>query len=142
MRELDDCYSFAKKIQEKHEEIIELKSRTMSPKNQIISDMPRGGNADNAIERYLIKIERLKRVKKSYEKKRDMCWLAIQQKLCDCGFNDKETLTMMYMRFGCAWSWNKCAKRLSKLYKDSNWNTNKCFRVYRQVLNKLHKKAV
>ena len=138
-KELNECLEISRKIKEIKEKTFDLQMRCYSPKSQVISDMPRGGAVENATERYLIDLERLNNKREALEAKRSFIWNSIKIKMNKCGLNE-EYQRMLRFRFYNAYSWNKCTALLSELYENSNWNANKCFRVYRQILNKMHKK--
>ena len=140
MRELDRCLQLAKTIKEKQELIIELKAKTMHPKSQILSDMPKGGSIENEIETYLIKLERLENYVKGLKEKRGKCWNRIVRKLTACNITDPETIKLLFMRFYAGKAWEKCNNEMREHYPHSKWNLNKCFRVYRAVLVKIDKK--
>lgn len=138
MRELDECYSVAKKINDKNDEIFELKMKIGSPKNQIITDMPRGGNPENAIENYLFKLERLQKKIKTLETQRDLIWNRAKEIMREYDIlGDKEAVSMLYFRYYKGFPWKECARLLMIGYKNSNWNENKCFRVHRKILDKI-----
>lgn len=134
MQELDACLEKARDIQAKTELILEIKSRTMSPKNQIISGMPRGGGDNsNAMDDYLIRLERLTKAKVRLQKTLDKEWETAVNKIKKRGMGRADTIELMRLRFYCGLSWKKCAQKMQKTYPNDRWSTNKCFRVYRKV---------
>lgn len=142
MREFEECFELAKKIKDINEDILELKSKVMSPKNQIISDMPKGKGGTNEIESYIIRLERLERIVTGLKLERALKWNTAGVIIDACGITDKETLDMLQLRFYHGYSWNRVAAYMKKKYPTKKWNVNKCFRVFRSVLDILHKKAV
>ena len=136
MVELDECLDLARMIKEKDEVLIELKSRVMSPKGLIVSDMPKGGGSPmNTMDEYLIKKERIKKAKKRLEERLDAKWECVVNILKACGV-DSETIHLMKFRFYCGLSWKKCTAAIKEEYPDGRWNANKCFSAYRGVLHK------
>lgn len=130
-QKLEQCLSLTRKIKDKEEEIADLRAKTMSPKIQTITDMPKGGSVGNVIEQYIIRLERLQNKKGALEERRNKLWGAIELKLIECELND-EISKMLYLRFYNAYAWGRCAELLG-------WNANKCFRMYRKALTKVHK---
>jgi DNA-directed RNA polymerase specialized sigma subunit len=128
VRELQECLETKRRINEIDEKINTLKAAIYSPKNQIITGMPRGGNNENVIERYLIKLEDLKRKKSSLEKHQSEQWEIILQKLSNINEQERH---LLYMRFMEGLSWNRCVMIMQKKY--INWNLNKAFRVYGKI---------
>ena len=142
MRELDWCFELAKKIRDKNETLAELKLRVASPKNQIYSDMPKGGGAyRNPNDEYLIKAERIKSQIERLQFQLNEWWGVVSEIFDKCGVTDNETITLMRLRFYNGLVWNKCVKIMQQDFPDGKWNANKCFRVYRKVLYKTHKKS-
>ena len=136
MRELDTCLELARKIKGKDEIICEKQYRMLAPKNQIITDMPKGGGVVNAMDDYLIWVEKLNRAKERLQNKLDTEWDNAKNILKNHGVTKDETIELMRLRFYCGLPWKKCAAKMQELYPDSKWNTNKCFRTYRAVLHK------
>lgn len=131
---LNKCFDKAEEIKEKEEDIIELKLKIKAAKCQIITDMPRGRAVGNSLENYLIKLEKLQSEKKALERQRNNIWQDV--KSADCRLlENAEIMNMLYLRFYLNTPWNEVARRLKKLYPNTNWNANKCFRV----LNKINK---
>lgn len=135
MKTLDDCLEETRKLKEINEQIAELKARTMSPKNQIITGMPRSGGGGNQNESYIVKLERLEARRDKIRARRAALWASIAT-----ACNDKkikpEYISLLRHRFFKGLQWNKCCKLMCEEYPDSSWNMNKVFRVYRQILRK------
>ena len=142
MRELNECLELSQKIAEKQELICELKARVYTPRNQVISDMPRGGGGENEIENYIIKLEKIETLVKHLKKKRCNLWQYLIETMYKCNITDTETLKLLYFRFYKGFPWDVCSKQMQQAFPNGKWNLNKCFRVYRSVLYKLNKEAV
>ena len=138
MRELDECLELSRLIRDKQERIYELKVRISTPKNQILSDMPRGGGCcGNDIENYIVKLEKLEALVKDIQKKLNGKWRYVNTLMQKRNITDCETIMLLSLRFYKGLSWNKCAELMQNRYPTSKWNLNKCFRAYRKVLYKL-----
>ena len=136
MRELDECLRITRKINEIRERIEELKSMAMTPRNQIISDMPKGGGTMNATENYIIRLEKLESQIKLLQKERAEAWNVVSDMLHELNRRE-EVKTMLWLRFCNGYSWKKCVAKLEEKYPSETWNTNKCFRIYRSFLHKI-----
>ena len=128
---LNECLILRRDIESINERIEELNLRIKSPKNQIITDMPKGNNQQNAIEEYLIKKEKLEKMRFDYNRKISGKWQSVYYK---CVNNDisKEAIEILRYRFYYGYTWRVCGEMMK-------WNKNKCFRVYRSVLGKFYK---
>lgn len=133
MQKLDDCLSKTRKIKEIEERITELRESVMSPKNQLITGMPRGGAGGNQSESYIVKLERLEDRRKKLIRQRDELWEEIIYTL---GEAKEEYIALLQYRFFKGLQWKKCCTLMCNKYPDSGWNMNKVFRVYRQILRK------
>ena len=129
MRELEKCLEIKREIEDIDEEIIELKSQIASPKNQVLTGMPRGGNNENAMERYLLKVEKLEQRKTNLLKYQAKKWQIALEKLPNISEQEK---FMLHIRFIKGKTWKKCARDLNVKY--GNWNINKVFRIYRKII--------
>ena len=138
MLELDECLEVARKIKDIEDDILELESRTMSPKNQIITNMPKGGGSqDSGQDRYLIKLEKLQARKNYWCATLNSKWNIAKLALINhANVKDTRTFELLKLRFYYGYPWKKCAARMSEKHSTENWNINKCFRVYRSVLYK------
>lgn len=140
MQELKECLKIRRKIDEIDDKLLTLKEKSLSPKNQIITGMPRGGGFDGSnMDNYLIKVEQIKAEKDVLQKRLDTLWDKTTEKLFR---NDIDTtyILMLKIRFYFGYSWRKCAARMAIENPKDKWNENKCFRVYRSVLYKMNKK--
>ena len=140
MQELKECLTIRRKIEKIDDKILTLKEKSLSPKNQIITGMPRGGGFNGGnLDDYLIKVEQMKAEKNTLQKSLDKLWEQRQQELSQADI-DTTNILMLKRRFYFGYSWRKCAARMAMDYPSKKWNENKCFRVYRNVLYKLNKK--
>lgn len=128
MRELQECLNTKRHIDKIDEKITELKVAVYSPKNQIITGMPRSGNNENAIEKYLIKLERLKKKKAELLKQQSELWESIKEKTGDISEQEQY---LLYIRCVEGYPWQKCCKIMQSKY--GKWNVNKCFRIYGKI---------
>lgn len=134
MRELDECLSLTREIEKVREKLLIIKATISEPKNQIISDMPRGGgNPVNAIETYLEKSEQFEDDLRALKRERSENWEMFKQIAAGSGVH-KEDIHLMQLRFMRGYSWNKCTAVMRSRYGDK-WNTNRTFRRYRKVLS-------
>lgn len=140
MRELDECLRLSRQIKEKEEQIIELRSRIMSPKNQTISDMPKGGGGYNEIESFIIKLELLENNAEYLKVQRALLWNNIRL-ILHIRHIKSDIERLLYLRFYNGNSWNKCVEAMSKEYPNCKWNANKCFRAYRYVVKETSEKS-
>lgn len=140
MRELDECLRLSRQIKEKEEQIIELRSRIMSPKNQTISDMPKGGGGYNEIESFVIKLELLENNADYLKVQRALIWNNIRL-ILHIRHIKSDIERLLYLRFYNGNSWNKCVETMSKEYPNCKWNANKCFRAYRYVVKENSEKS-
>lgn len=123
-----------KKIQDK---IKYLEMTADTPRSSVFSDMPKGGgNASNPLEQYMIKKDELNDKLKPLKKRLKRQWAKAAYRMNMVNI-DEQTKKMMYLRFCRGMQWDKCAKVLNNDYPDCKWNTNKCFRKYREVLYRL-----
>ena len=131
MREFEKCLEMKRDIDDIDEEIIDLKARVSAPKNQVITGMPGCASTDNAIERYLTKLEKLEAKKKYIREQQKKKWENAVLKLGDIG---EERKMLLYYRFLCGLSWKKCAAKMDHDY--GGWNINRVFRAYRKIAKK------
>ena len=116
---------------------LEMKADT--PRSSVFSDTPKGTyNASNPLEQYMIEKEEADEKLKILKLKFNRLWAKASRQMDAVGI-DEQVAEMMYLRFYCGLQWEKCATALNKKYPDSKWNTNKCFRKYRDVLYRLRK---
>lgn len=141
MYELDECLRLSQQIKKKNELIYNLECCAMSPKNQIITDMPKGsGEHSSPSEEYLIKKERLEKSRNRLQRKLDEKWGKVISILQANGIDHVEKIYLLKLRFYQGNSWKRSTAIIAKEYPESRWNINKCFRVYRYILCKINKK--
>ena len=139
MIEFDECLRLRRDIIRIEERIFEMSCRAMSPKNQIITDMPKGGGeAINSIEQYIIKTERLENQKRFALDLLVSKWREIERMCNNCNIK-KDVIIMLQYRFFFGLTWEKCANQMNKDFPNRKWNENKCFREYRHVLYEFRK---
>lgn len=134
-KRLDTCLSTTRKIKDIEEDILEMRARAMSPKNQVITGMPRGGTAENQSDSYMVKLERLSAKKRKLEFERDSQWDRIVEALLNKNVK-MEHIELLRYRFYSGMQWRKCCALMCRDYEKSGWNMNKVFRIYRQILRK------
>lgn len=118
-------------------EFLEMKADT--PRSSVFSDMPKGAyNASNPLEQYMIEKEEAEERLKTLKAKFDRLWEKASHQMDTLGI-DEQVKFMMYLRFCRGLKWEKCATALNDKYPTSRWNTNKCFRKYRDVLYRFRK---
>ena len=133
----DECLNTIHTIKDFDERIMELKAIAYSPRSQALNGMPRGGGV-NAIEQYIVKIDKLEKRKKELQKWLDKVWNDAYNLMKSKDIADDE-IQLMQLRFYSAHSWRACCAIMKKEHPDDLWNENKCFRVYRSILSKINK---
>ena len=137
MKILDDCLELRRKINDISENIQMLQEVAYAPRNQVLNGMPRGGG-ENAIEKYIDKVEKLNKRKRGMTTQLNRYWNRASIVFENCEI-DEQAVALMKFRFYDGLSWKRCCKVMQKLYPDDKWNENKCFRTYRVVLSKINK---
>ncbi len=134
MRELDECLRLTREIEKVREKLLIIKAAISEPKNQVISDLPRGGNNPvNAIEMYLEKAEQYEDDLRTLKNERTENWETFNRIAAESDVT-KEDVHLMQLRFMRGYSWNKCTAVMRSRHGDK-WNTNRTFRRYRKVLS-------
>ena len=138
MEKLETCLYLHDRINNINEKIELIKARLYSPKNQVLSGMPHSGNvySDNYAES-IEKLNKLKRIKAELRQELYSIWADYERIMDEIGVQSSHQ-ELIKQRFYCALSWNKCVKIMQVKYSDENWNTNKAFRIYRNVRHKLN----
>lgn len=141
MRKLQQCLRLKHKIDEITDEIYELRAKVTSPKNQIITGMPRGGGSnENLNERYLIRLEYLTEKRHKLRKHQSKEWKQAKKELVQLNIFDNsekdEIISLFFWRFVKGLSWKKCVSEMDSKY--GNWNINKAFRVHNKVKQYYH----
>lgn len=135
MKQLNECIKYVRAINNINERISEIEGRATSPKGQKITGMPKGGTMGNQTESYMIKLEALESRRKKLETSRLKTWNEVLSVFSEHSVK-KEYIELMWYRFYHGYQWKTCEKIMIKNHKDQNWNINKCFRIYRKILNK------
>lgn len=130
---LEQCLDKTRIIKELDEQIAELRARATSPKNQIITGMPRGGGGGNQSERYMERLERIEARRNKVCTERNVMWCRLEECL---HHESPEYRTLLKYRFYYGLRWKACCDKLKETYPNSKWNMNKVFRIYRQILRK------
>ena len=136
MTAFDECIELRRSINEIDEKILSLRETIYSPRNQVISGMPRGGGS-NAIEQYLIKVDKLIDIKNLREKRLSNLWNETVCTMQAHGIKE-EYINLMYYRFYLGLPWKHSCSRVQENYTSQKWNENRVFRVYRMILSKIH----
>ena len=137
MNDLDGMLSISREIEQVNEKLMECELRNIAPKNQLISDMPKGkSRTSNEVEDYVIhktalldEIERLKQT-------RLIMWLAFLEHTESAHLTHQERL-LLSTRFVQGEKWKNCALVMRILYPSEIWNENRCYRVYSEILHKI-----
>ena len=135
MQKLDECLAKTRRIKELEEEIEEIRERAMSPRNQIITGMPRSSGGQNQSESYIVMIERREAAIDRLTKNRDQLWDETVDFLRGKNVNHVYIMLLRY-RFYCGLPWQKCCDLMCEEDPTGKWNINKVFRVYRSILRK------
>lgn len=136
---LTNLLTINKKIGKIDNDIIEIRERITSPKNQIISDMPKGSGAtESVIDTALAKIERLEKRKSYWHDTLMSEWLECEEVLSKCGLT-REHIELMKFRYYHALKWEHCLVMMKKRHTTMIWNKNKVFRMNRQVVENCFK---
>lgn len=139
MHELDECLSLAKLIQEKTKNIEEYRYRAMSPKNQVITDMPKSkGSVIGGTDLFLIQVERLEQQKNKLCRQRESYWCMACDIFARSGIKDIQTIELMKYRYYNGLLWQNIIKIMQK--KHGNWSESRCYAVHRRVLDIIDKK--
>ena len=129
MRELQECLDIKRVIDEINDEINEKRVAVSSPKNQIITGMPRSGSVENKFDAYLIKIERLEKRKTVLLEKQHNQWQMAMNKLPNITNTERELLKYRFIK---GLQWKKCVDKLNEQH-GVNWTIGKAFRFYGRI---------
>ena len=134
MKEFDKCFNTRRKINDIDEDIYELRCAVGSPRNQIITDMPKGsGGTGNALDNAVIKLEKLERKRKLILSRLEEEWVVCESIMKACNISEKHK-EVMRLRYFKGLSWSKCLKAIKEEYSEEKWNDNKIYRIHRRVL--------
>lgn len=139
MFELEKCMKISVSLRKIEEEILELKERGAHPRVQTITGMPKAsGGFGNCFDSYIIELERLENTRNKLTNARHELWVEACNKFKQTHTKEEDIQLMQY-RFYEGRSWRVSCELMSKKYPDGGWKINKCFRVYRKILNKQKK---
>lgn len=139
---LSNLLSLNKKIAETDDKILEIRERVTSPKNQIISDMPRGGGTmENALDNALSKIEHYETRKAYLNDLLVSDWLICEDILISCNISPEQIELFRY-RYFYALPWKKCIAAMAKHYSNESWSESKGYRLHREALSRCIKNGV
>lgn len=130
MQELEQCLKIRRDINDIENKLAVLRAAIESPKNQIMTGMPRGGVQENPLDKYLIKAEQLEKQKCELITQQKHLWTTARKKLKNIS---SEELYIMRLRFVDGLTWKKCVAVMNCKY--GNWNINRAFRVLRKYNN-------
>lgn len=138
MKELTECLNTRRKINEINDKLYELRASVLSPKSQVITGMPRsgGGGDNNAIERYMIRAEKLTEKVERLEAYQAEQWEIVLSRAKEARISVRN-IELLYYRYVKGLSWKVCTAKMKKKYKW--WNINTSFRKHRETLYALDK---
>lgn len=136
---LDEIASTYKRLKRARERLEYLEMAQDTPRSSVFSDMPKGAwNVSNPLEdNYIRKEELIDQCKEIEARLEDQWQRAVKQ--MNAAHISKEVQKMIYLRFCCALKWETCAKEMDKEFPNRHWNTNRCFREYRNAVIKLRR---
>ncbi len=136
MRELfDECYQLKVSVLELDETIEEIQTVLYYPKNQLISDMPKGsGGTNSAVDNLLTKLDNLRREREIKAAAHRVKWAEIVKMLNRCNAS-KEEKELFKLRFYKGYKWKDCIPLLNE-NSSGEWNENKVYSTYRLVCKK------
>lgn len=127
MKELQECLDTNDRIEDINEKIYGLRVAILSPKNQVITGMPRGGKSENVVEKYMIKVEELKNDRQQLYQYIKKQWNEALKKMPDA---TEQEIELLRLRCVVGHKWDECNEIMNDTY--GNWNLNKVFRIYRK----------
>lgn len=133
---LDKCNDLNDRIKKVDENILIIRNVICSPRNQVINGMPRGGGGQS-IEDYIIKIEKLEKRKKRLNEEKLRYWNQVVSIMFKNQISKDDMMIFKY-RYFLGFKWEQVAENMQKYFTNGNWNENKCYRVHRIVLSKIH----
>lgn len=134
---LQDIYRLRRKIWNTEDTIDALIARQAAPKNQILSDMPKGGGRNTKeVEEYLIRKEALLHKIQQQREAIYILWLAFLN--CAEGVElSRMDITLLRLRYFHGYRWKKCVRKLQQIYPAEKWNENKAFRAHNHLIKRL-----
>ena len=141
MRELDKCRELRQKIIETEEMIEDISCSIRYPKVPTMSDLPKGSaSSTSPIDRYIMLLEKYQNKKLLLETELSQLWNCIEKQMIACNI-DKSDRQLMYFRFNSGYPWKVCTS-IMRRKEGKQWNENRSFRVYRNVVAMLQKSKV
>ena len=136
MKELSEkWYELKKRIKENNDDIEEIETALYYPRNQVVTDMPRGGGSrGNTVDRLLAKLERLKAEREMLKSEHYVLWNKILEKLNICGASE-DVKKLFELRFYHFKQWKECVPLMTK-FSGEEWNENRVYREYRSICEK------
>ena len=131
---LDECYNFKESFDDINNDIIEIETALYYPRNQVITDMPRGGATGNAVDNLLTKLEGLKAEREMLKAEHNAVWNEILKKLNSCGAS--ENVKKLFELRSCQfYQWKDCAPIMAE-FTGEEWNVSKVYRIRRAICEK------
>lgn len=136
MRELfDECYNLKLSVMELDERIEEIQTVLYYPKNQLLSDMPKGGGGtDSTVDNLLIKLDNLRREREIKAAAHRVKWAEIVKMLDKCNVT-KEEKELFKLRFYFGLMWKACIPIMNQRTNEE-WNENRVYKTYRSICEK------
>lgn len=134
---LDDCFDLRESINDLDKKIQDLQELSYAPKNQVLSGMPKGGGC-NAIEEYIIKLEKYNNRKEILVNRLNELWDKAVDVMKLHDITDENIILMEY-HYYWGYSWSECSKKMKKRFPTEKWYRQKCNFRYRSVLSKIDK---
>ena len=140
MTKFDDMLSIRRQITIMDNRLNELSDEMYAPRISRITGMPHGGgNNSTAIENNIVQKERVENRKKKLTLKLNRLWRYVYSLMKYSNISSAD-IRLMQLRFYFGLSWKRCIKIMNTEYAD--WNENKIFRSYRNVLEKCTKNEI
>lgn len=140
MHDLDRLLDINRKIEQLCEKIEVCEEKNTAPKNQLLSDMPKGkSRTSNEVEDYVIHKEQLCDELDRLIESKTINWYAFLNQTQEAHLNKRER-ELLKARFVDGKKWSVCAIQMKAKYPLEGWNENKVFRTYRSILYKIKEK--
>jgi hypothetical protein len=134
---LDEIAYTYKRLKRAKERLQDFEMAQDTPRSSVFSDTPKGAwNVSNPLEDNYIRKEELINKCKEIEARLEKQWHKAVAQMTAAQINE-QVREMLFLRFVRGWQWEKCATKLNEDYPNRHWNTNKCFREYRNAVIKL-----
>ena len=136
---LQDIYKLRRSIWNTQDTIDTLIARHTAPKNQILSDMPKGGSSGKKeFEEYLIRKEALLDKLQRQREEIYIMWLAFLNGAEGAVDLSRMDISLLRLRYFNGYRWKKCVRKLQLLYPAVKWNENRAFRTHKQLMKQLN----